>query len=89
MEDNICSTLGGDSIEKANDQHKLQAALKRVDYSGSDLSEDQWKIEVRRWSEASLARVLVNVLDIVRDTGKDGEYHARIPPDWRAMSGVI
>ena len=54
------------------------------------LPTDQWKVEVRRWFETSLALIQGNVLDVVRGTGRYAlndskeEYHG-IPPEWRGL----
>ncbi|KAG8530284.1 uncharacterized protein KY384_004786 [Bacidia gigantensis] len=49
--------------------------------SCDDLPDDQWKIEVRRWFEASLARIQLNVLDIVRPTS-DPENNETVEEQW-------
>ena len=77
----ICSSLGRRGIGTP----ALEAESYCSYYACNDLPEDQWKVEVRRWFEASLARIQINTLEVVRGTGNYGDDYDGIPPGWRGI----
>lgn len=67
----------------------LEAASHCKFYDCTDLPHDQWILEVRRWFEASLARIQFNVLDIARGTGNQGEDYKDIDPMYRGICKMV
>ena len=69
----ICSALSPDGAGPKILSYDFEASRKCTYQSCSDLPADQWKIEVNRWFEASLARIQANVFDITRGTGSGSQ----------------
>ena len=84
----IYSALSGDAVRERY-RYDFEASHRCTYRSCLDLPDDQWKIEVNRWFEASLARIQANVLDIMRGTGAysddDHEDYEGIPPHLRGI----
>lgn len=55
---------------------------------GCHVPQDQWKTEVRYWFETTLARIQLNVLDVVRGNTGDPEDYAGIPPRYRGLCAM-
>ena len=71
----------------------LEAASHCSAFECDDLPDDQWKVEVRRWFEASLAKIQLHLLEIVRPsatsqaqlTTNQTELWQGIPEEYRAI----
>ena len=82
----VCSALSGGSLETSINTYDFETASRCHFQSCSTLPVDQWKTEARRWFEASLARIQINVLDITRGTSNLGHAdHDGIPPSLRGI----
>ena len=54
------------------------------------LPPDQWKVEVKRWFEASLAHMQVSVLDTVSPLARNGsERHSVLPANYRGICHMV
>ena len=85
----ICSVLqGGRFARHGLKPLSLEAESHCTNLACDDLPDDQWKIEVRRWFETSLARVQLNVLDIVRPSTIVEDGWANIPSQYRSICHV-
>ena len=80
------TALGDSSIEWSA---SLEAVSHCNFFDCTDLPHDQWILEVRRWFEASLAKIQFNVLDIARGTGNQGEDYKDIDPMYRGICGIV
>ena len=80
------SALGDSSIACST---ALEAASHCNFYDCTDLPDDQWILEVRRWFEASLAKIQLNVLDIARGTGNQGDDYQDMDPMYRGICGMV
>ena len=62
----------------------LDAQSRCSEWACDYLPDDQWRIEVRRWFEASLATIQVLLLDIVRPSQHIGSWYL-IPHEYREI----
>ena len=72
-----------------HDDSDFEAASHCRIYKCGVLERDQWIIEVRRWFEASLARIQFNVLDIARGTGNHGRDYEGIDPGYKGICQIV
>ena len=64
--------LRGDDAEYGSDALSFEVSCHCSYLSCDDLPDDQWKVEVRRCFETSLALIQLNLLDIVRPSAGSG-----------------
>lgn len=53
-----------------------------------DFPTHQWRVEARRWFEASLARIQLKMLYTVRGINNNGQDYDSIVPEYRDMCGM-
>ena len=80
------AALSGSAIAR---NVRLQTSSYCNFYDCRDMPHDQWKREVRRWLETSLARIQFNILDIARGTGNKGEDFAQLNPKYRGICRMV